>query len=312
MGIGTSPGGSGSGFTSKRRRDLVTNIALLGLLWLAYATVRGLTADDVFSARQNAAELMRLQATMGLPSEALLQSKVLHLPGLLRAANTHYVALHFPVTGIFLAWVWLRHRAAFSRVRNTLMAATSMGLLLHVAFPLAPPRMLEGFVDTGRWLGPDPYELSISATANQIAAMPSMHVGWALIVALGTIYVLESPYRWFSLLHPAVTSAVVVVTANHYWTDAIVAVFIVAAAWVFTIRIETGWSQVQRLAGVRSSEVIRPPVDARGDAARRPPNSGRGPAGPGSDLDRRQRVGSNGQERLALVPEPIGTRRTGP
>lgn len=244
-----SPGGA-PGIAHKRGLDLATNVAVLGLLWLAYSTARSLTADDILDARQNAVELMRLQATVGLPSEALLQSKVLHLPGLLRAANTHYIALHFPATGIFLAWVWLRHRTAFGQVRNTLLAATSLGLLLHVTFPLAPPRMLEGFVDTARWLGPDPYELSISAAANQIAAMPSMHVGWALIVALGTIHVLDTGYRWLSLLHPVVTSVVVVITANHYWTDAIVAVLLVGAAWMFAARIEAGLFPRIRLAAM--------------------------------------------------------------
>lgn len=249
MGIGISPGGSRSGFMHRRWRDLATNIALLGVLWLAYTTARTLTADDILNARQNATELMRLQASVGLPSEALLQSRVLHLPGLLRAANTHYVALHFPATIFFLAWVWLRHRSAFGRIRNTLVAATGMGLLLHVTFPLAPPRMFAGFVDTARWLGPDPYELSISAAANQIAAMPSMHVGWAMIVAVGVSWILHSPFRWLSMLHPAVTCAVVLVTANHYWTDAIVALLIVAAAWMFALHIEGGVNQIRQVAG---------------------------------------------------------------
>lgn len=253
-----SPGGWQSGSTHRRGRDLAANVALLGLLWLAYSTARTLTAGDILDARQNATELMRLQATLGLPSEALLQSKVLHLPGLLRAANTHYVALHFPATGLFLAWVWLRHRARFGRIRATLVAATGMGLLLHVTFPLAPPRMIEGFVDTARWLGPDPYQLSISAAANQIAAMPSMHVGWALIVALGMVWVLDSPLRWLALLHPALTSAVVVVTANHYWTDAIVAVLIVAVAWTFAMRVEDGLLHVKRFA-VKPTEVPETP-----------------------------------------------------
>jgi len=94
--------------------------------------------------------------------------------------------------------------------------------------------MMAGFVDTAAVIGPDPYELGISGGANQLAAMPSLHVGWALLIALGTIWISTSNARWLALAHPILTLAVVVLTANHYWADAIAAVVIVVAAWRFT------------------------------------------------------------------------------
>jgi hypothetical protein len=211
--------------------DLARNIALISLLWLAYAAVRGITAGDLVTATENAHSIVELQAAVGLPSEQAIQQAVLDHTWLLRSANVHYLAVHFPLTVAFLGWAWRRHRASFARIRNALIATTSVGLVVHLAYPLTPPRMLRGFVDTAAILGPDPYDLSISAGANQLAAMPSLHVGWALLVALGIVSVGTTRLRWVALLHPLITLAVVVITANHYWTDAIVAVAITSTMW---------------------------------------------------------------------------------
>lgn len=211
--------------------DLARNAALLATLWIAYALVRSVTAGDLAAATENARAIIDLQHALGLPNERALQNAVLDQTWLLRAANLYYLGVHFPLTVAFLAWVWRTHRTKFARVRNALIATTSAGLAIHVIYPLKPPRMMAGFVDTAVVLGPNPYELGISGGANQLAAMPSMHVGWALLIALAVIWMSTSQMKWFALAHPLVTLAVVVLTANHYWADAIAAVAIVVAAW---------------------------------------------------------------------------------
>jgi hypothetical protein len=214
-----------------RIADLLRNAGAGALLWLAYAAVRGLTAGDLTSATENAVAIMDLQRSLGLPSEAAVQRAVLDHPWLLRGANVYYIGVHFPATIGFLLWAWLCRRSHFSRIRNSLILVSGVGLVLHVLYPLKPPRMMGGFVDTAAVFGPDPYELSISGGANQFAAMPSLHVGWALLVAIGFIATATSRMRWLALLHPVVTLAVVVITANHYWLDAAVAVGIFLTAW---------------------------------------------------------------------------------
>ena len=109
--------------------------------------------------------------------------------------------------------------------------SSTAGLVLHVIYPLKPLRMMDGFVDTAAVLGPDPYKLGISSGANQLAAMPSLHVGWALLIALGAIWISTSKMKWMALAHPALTLGVVVLTANHYWADAMAVVASVFAAW---------------------------------------------------------------------------------
>jgi len=81
-----------------------------------------------------------------------------------------------------------------------------------------------GFVDTGELLGQSVYSSpAAQSMSNQFAAMPSLHVGWALAVAIAVIGATTSRWRWLWLIHPALTLLVVVVTGNHYWLDALVA-----------------------------------------------------------------------------------------
>jgi hypothetical protein len=86
-----------------------------------------------------------------------------------------------------------------------------------------------GWVDTGIKFGQSVYgPTSDSGMANQFAAMPSLHVGWAAMVAIAMIMVTRSRWRWLWIAHPVVTFAVVVLTANHYWLDGLVALTLLA------------------------------------------------------------------------------------
>ncbi len=218
---------------TNRLLDLVGNVAVLGALWLLYTAVRGVTSEDYSVALGHAREVVSFQRSIGLPSERLFQKDFLDQIGLLRTANVYYIAAHFPVTIGFLAYAWAFHRQKFGRIRNTLVAVTAIGMVIHVLYPLAPPRMLgwAGFVDTAAKFGPSPYDLGIAEAANQIAAMPSLHVGWALLVSIGTIWIFDSRWRWLVVIHPAITTVVVVLTANHYWLDAFIAAALVGLAW---------------------------------------------------------------------------------
>ncbi|MGI8536970.1 MAG: phosphatase PAP2 family protein [Mycobacteriales bacterium] len=99
---------------------------------------------------------------------------------------------------------------------------------MHLLVPLAPLRMMPGFVDIGVLFGQSVYDGSLGGAANQIAAMPSLHLGWAVLVAVGTLATLRTRWRWLIVAHPPITLLVVVVTANHCWLDALVAVALLA------------------------------------------------------------------------------------
>ncbi len=246
----------------QRLTDLARNVALLFTLYLAYAWVRRLTADDYTLAFSNARKLVAFQDSIGLPSERIFQAPFLYHPGLVKAANTFYMGVHFPGTALFLFWSWWRHRPHFPVIRASLITLTVAGLILHLVFPLAPPRKLtsQGYVDTGLLFGPSPYDLSASEAANQIAAMPSLHVGWALLVAISVIALSRSRWRYLIVVHPIVTTMVVVMTANHYWADAIIAALLVIGSWVFMVKL-------RRLPLLRLDppKAPRPPVQRPGN-----------------------------------------------
>jgi hypothetical protein len=109
-------------------------------------------------------------------------------------------------------------------IRNCVAITTGLCLVIRI-FPVAPPRLLPdlGFVDTALLYDQSVYGAGTGGLSNQLAAMPSIHVAWALIVALGVIWSLRSRWRWLVVLHPIVTIVSVTATANHWWLDGIVA-----------------------------------------------------------------------------------------
>jgi hypothetical protein len=123
------------------------------------------------------------------------------------------------------------------------MAWTTLGCLLVQLLPVAPPRMMPGFVDTGRLTGQSVY--SNGLPIDQLSAMPSVHVAWAVLVGYYTWRISSSRWRWLGPTHSVLTILVVVVTANHWWLDGIVAVAILSmCAWsVFGVR--TAWHQLR-------------------------------------------------------------------
>jgi hypothetical protein len=206
-------------------RRIVREVLLLAMLFGAYNLGRFLSADHTGSAYGHADELIRWEAWLGLPSEATVQEHALQVPGLADVANVFYATVHFPLTAIVLLWLMIRRPAEYGKARTAMAILTGLALIGHMFFPLAPPRMMPGWVDTGVLLGQSVYGASTdSGVANQFAAMPSLHVGWAFMVAVFLIRATRSRWRWLWIAHPMLTFAVVVVTANHYWLDGLVAI----------------------------------------------------------------------------------------
>ncbi|MFF9804203.1 phosphatase PAP2 family protein [Streptomyces coeruleorubidus] len=231
MNARTEPAPAGSDAIA--RPPLVRELLLVAGLFLAYKLGRQPAAGHTVEAFHNADRVWDFERAVRLPGEGAVQSLLLHGDGLVHLANTYYAAVHFPATAAFLIWLYLRRPAYYVWARRVLAAVTAAALVLHLLFPLAPPRMLAatGLVDTARVYGPSVYgNPATDSLSNQFAAMPSLHFGWALMVAVGLIAATRSRWRWLWLLHPLVTLLVVVGTANHYWLDAIVATALLGLA----------------------------------------------------------------------------------
>ena len=121
-----------------------------------------------------------------LPSEAGLQQAFLSHPLVVQALNLYYAGLHFAVVIGCLLWVYIWHRRQYPQVRTTLVLFTAGALLIQLV-PVAPPRMLPGdnMIDTAVQYGQSVYGSVAGFNADQLSAMPSVHVGWALLVAAG-------------------------------------------------------------------------------------------------------------------------------
>jgi hypothetical protein len=237
-----SPGASGQAgrsllarwWTSRVGYRLGREVLFMGGLWLAYRTARSAVRGHTVEAIHNAREVMQLERHLGMFTEANLQRLVLSSADLVRLLNWYYVTAHFTVTITTLVLLYTFVPRGYVAARRMLMFMTAVAMAVHVLFPLAPPRMFPGFIDTGRLYGPAAYghDSVFQGVANQIAAMPSLHFGWSVAITYVVVRHCTFRWRWLLLLHPALTLTAIVATANHYWMDAVVAglIFLPAVA----------------------------------------------------------------------------------
>ncbi|MFI5891933.1 phosphatase PAP2 family protein [Actinoplanes sp. NPDC051513] len=237
-------------------RRALREIVFVGVLFLAYKLGRILVEGHVGAALANAQNVWDFERLVHLPSEASLQASLLSHTFWVRVANCFYAYVHFPATAAALIWLYLKRPEIYLWFRRTLASLTALALVIHALFPLAPPRMLTsaGMVDTGHLYGPSVYgSPSTDTLSNQYAAMPSLHVGWALAVAIALIAATRSRWRWLWLAHPLATLTVVVVTGNHYWLDAIAAVMLVA----IVLAVVTPLSRQPALSSLDAGQDVR-------------------------------------------------------
>ena len=224
----------------------------------AYSLVRnefGSAAVDPAVAARNADRVIDLERFVGLYIEEEVQSVFIDATAFVQFWNLFYGLFHFLVTFAVLIWLYMADPTRYRFWRRAGLITTSSALVGFAAFPLMPPRLLgdcgpygacqqgPSYVDTvtevgGIWS----FESSgLEAISNQYAAMPSLHVGWALWCALAVIPRLGSWWgRALALAYPALTVFAIVVTANHYWIDALGGAAIVA----FGLFISQSWERL--------------------------------------------------------------------
>jgi hypothetical protein len=207
-------------------------LALVLALYALWQYVHGLTFRRVTGAEKHARWVWRAERWAHLPSEAWLQHLVLPHGWLVQLHNAYYAIFHGPALMVTLVWLFVRHRDRYPLIRNSLAMVTGLCLVIRLV-PVAPPRLLPdlGFVDTGLLYGQSVYGEHISnGLSDQLAAMPSIHVAWALVVALACMTATRSRWRWLGPAHLVCTVLAVTVTANHWWADGIVPAVLLWAA----------------------------------------------------------------------------------
>jgi hypothetical protein len=226
------------------RRDrwpgVVTEAALLFGLYGLWQFAGSFTVMSHAGAVSRGRWLWHAERILHLPSETSVQRLFLPHPVLIQAFNLYYDTLHFAVLGACLVWLYVRHRDAYPAIRNTVALFTGASLLIQL-IPVAPPRLLSGtgLVDTAVRYGQSVYSWHGGFNADEFSAMPSVHVGWALIVAVAVITASRRRWRWLAAGYPVLTMLVVVVTANHFWLDGIVSALLVVLVLVMQRLVRT-------------------------------------------------------------------------
>jgi membrane-associated phospholipid phosphatase len=190
---------------------------------LLYFGGRGLTESDPAPALEHAHGLVALERALGLYWEPWLQGLVDGSHVLVTLANWVYIWGHWPVIVLTLGWLVVRHPGTYRRTRNAMAVSGAIGMVVFVLYPVAPPRLLDlGLVDTVSVHSEAYRVLQPPAFTNLYAAMPSLHVGWNLLMGIAIVSVSRRRLlRALGYLLPASMVAAVVLTANHYVVDVV-------------------------------------------------------------------------------------------
>jgi hypothetical protein len=226
----------------KTRRDLarwgwlLKEFVLLNILFIVWRIVGRVSVFHEAGAFSRGRWLWHAERVLHLPSEAALQRQILGHDTWDRIANGYYAWAHIVVFAAALLWLMLRHRDVYPKWRNLVVAFTLISLLIGLV-PTAPPRLIRSFgmVDLAARYHQSVYDGLGKGITDQLSAMPSVHVGWAVIVAWAVIAVCRSRWRWLAFAHPVLTTYFIVVTANHYWLDGVAAIALLALVY-FGIR----------------------------------------------------------------------------
>jgi hypothetical protein len=223
--------------------------ALIGLYGV-YELVRGLGGGSFAAAYRHTAEIVSLEQSLHLYGEKAIQDFVQGVPVLPAMLGIAYIALHLLGTTLALIWVYRSRRERFALVRTSLVVTTAISLAIYVVFPAAPPRLAGlGFSDTVTTHA----HLNLSSDMlgslyNPIAAVPSLHFGYALLVGVVLFsFARGRTTRLVGAAYPAVMLFVIVATGNHFIFDA-------AAGAAVTI---AGWAVARVLVQPRSPAVAR-------------------------------------------------------
>jgi hypothetical protein len=216
--------------------DVVRQVLLFFLAYYAYRLVRGWVDDPAGAAKafQNARDLIGIERSLHVFVEQSVQSWADTKPAIIDAANWIYLNAQTSVTVGALVYLYLFHNRSFYFVRNMFVVAMGIALLGYVVFPTAPPRFFPewGFFDTvSDFVHVDHNSVTADALFNPYAAVPSMHVCFSLMIGIPIARLAKHrAAQVFWICYPLLMTFVIVATANHFITDAVLGALTAAAA----------------------------------------------------------------------------------
>jgi membrane-associated phospholipid phosphatase len=244
-------------------------VLLIAAFYGLYSLVRDLRGDKPVSIAQaltNAHRVIRFERWFGIFHEQTVQHWFLHDTGLLKFCDDFYGTAHFIAAIGILILLFFRFPEHYRLWRNTLAFTTGLALIGFYFFPLMPPRLLPAgyqFVDTLRVVG-GLWNFSsgpVNDVSNQYAAMPSLHTAWSTWCALVVISLVRPWWaKALALLYPLFTIFCIVVTANHYFLDAIIGVLLVVVSYFLALVVTRSMDQIaaRKEARAVASKTLEP------------------------------------------------------
>ncbi len=236
-GVG-APGVTGER-TYARTRWWGEALVIVWLLWI-YDLINNLAPLRAGIALNHARSILHLEQTLHIDPEHSLDRWLAghHTLGLI--LSLYYDNAHFVFTLGLLAWLWWRRPDLYRPLRNSLVLVNLLGFAVFWLYPVAPPRMLKGFTDVvaashtfGSW-----HTGALASQANQLAAMPSLHISWAVWCAVAVWRLSRAPLaRALALIYPCVTSVAVLATGNHFLLDILGGLAAIALALLLEPRV---------------------------------------------------------------------------
>ena len=224
------------GWAALQRRDGLKQTAIVLVALAVYEAARSLIEPNWALAIANAERIAELERGLSFAWEQSLQRAFLGVPELITAMNLFYFIGHFVLTGLFFLWLYRSSRDGFRSFRNGFMVATAIAVLIHWWFPTAPPRVVGdlGIMDTLHvFWNIDIGSPTASAFSNPVAAVPSLHAGWAVGVGVGLVrYGRQTALRVLGALYPIAVILTIVVTGNHFIFDAVAGVAVLGLGFL--------------------------------------------------------------------------------
>jgi hypothetical protein len=233
---------------SKRKNStpwagFTAQFVLIAIAAVLYFGVRMVTKEAESAAFAHAEDLLRFERRAGLDIESWAQELIIGNEAIVTFFNWVYIWLHWPmVLGAFF-WLYRYNKRGFVLFRNAMILSGAIGLVFFVTYPVAPPRFLDGFSDTVSDLSTSYKYLQPPSIVNKFAALPSLHVGWNLLVGVVLFQAIrQSPIRFLPLLSPVLMTMAVVFTANHFVVDALMGAAIALVA-LYGAKLMTDWTE---------------------------------------------------------------------
>ena len=217
-------------------REFLRELAAVAVAALIYYLVRGAVADRADEAFQRARDILDLEQRLRLDWETAIHESILGSNALIDLANGTYFWGHMPLLLALAVWLWRSHRDTWRTFRNALLISGAAGVVVYLLFPTAPPRLMPelGYIDTLALRAAPAYQAQeVGVFVNPYAALPSLHVGWALLAGLAVWQTSRHALmRAFAVAIPLSQSWAVVATANHWTLDALAGIGVCVAAWL--------------------------------------------------------------------------------